>query len=88
MIDPRKFVGPLAVAVAFAAFAAGWAAPATLSSRPTQPPAPRFVASREEKILAARVLVAINKRRPGVVTPPEVIRLAESTLPHDRAPSH
>jgi hypothetical protein len=83
MSTPNKVTGLVAFATAIVAFASGWAVRAALPPRQNQAaaPTPRF--SHEERVLAARVLVAINKRRPGVVTPPDIVRLAASQLPTD-----
>jgi hypothetical protein len=58
------------------AFAIGWMA-RSARTRPTDGPAvrPRYVASHEERVLAARVLVAANRRR-GVATPAWIAELA------------
>jgi hypothetical protein len=64
-----------------AAFIAGWAARASQADR-YEPHSNRrpYTATREEKILAARALIAANRRRPGAVTPPEILALASENI--------
>jgi hypothetical protein len=77
MSGPRTTAKALALVGAIAAsFTIGWIVRGS-GTGPDRQPVVRepYRASHEEKIMAARILVAVNKRR-GVATPAWIVELA------------